>query len=164
MITVVIATHDSARLLGPLLSSLVPAAIDGLVREVVVADAGSTDGTLDIAEDCGARIVRVTGDVGARLLAGCAAPRGDWLLVLEPDAVLPEGWRTNVEKHLAGGPGRAAALPVYPGQAWARLLGLERLQGLLISTRLYGESGGFRPGDKALTDLARASRALRLRW
>jgi len=164
MITVVIATHDSAPSLGPCLASLVPAAVDGLVREVVITDAGSEDATLAIAEDCGARIVATPGNAGIRLAAGCADPRGDWLLVLEPDAVLPEGWRTAVETHLAGGPDRAAALPVYPGQGWARLLGLERLQGLLISTRLYGASGGFQPGDRPLADLARTSRALRLRW
>ncbi|PTS90534.1 MULTISPECIES: glycosyltransferase [unclassified Caulobacter] len=164
MITVVIATHDSAQSLGPCLASLVPAAVGGLVREVVIADAGSGDATLAIAEDCGARIVRADGDTGARLTAGCVDPRGDWLLILQPDAVLPETWRASIEKHLAGGPNRAAALPVYPERGWARLLGLERLQGLLISTRHYGASGGFRPGDRPLVDLARASRALRLRW
>jgi glycosyltransferase involved in cell wall biosynthesis len=164
MITVVIATHDSAPSLGTCLASLVPAAVDGLVREVVIADAGSGDATLAIAEDCGARIVRNPGNAGIRLAVGCEDPRGDWLLVLEPDAVLPEGWRATVETHLAGGPDRAATLPVYPARGWARLLGLERLQGLLISTRLYTATGGFRPGERALADLARASRARRLRW
>ena len=164
MITVVIATHDSARLLGPLLSSLVPAAIDGLVREVVVADAGSTDGTLDIAEDCGARIVQVGGDVGTRLLAGCAAPRGDWLLVLEPDAVLPEGWRTAVERHLAGGPDKAAWLPRADAGWFQRLTGGGPPQGLLVSTRCYGGSSGFKAGNAPLSRQIGTLKASRLAW
>jgi glycosyltransferase involved in cell wall biosynthesis len=54
MISAVISTLNSARDLHGLLSALVPAAADGLVRQVLVVDGGSTDGTLDICEDAGA--------------------------------------------------------------------------------------------------------------
>lgn len=162
MITVVIPTHDSARLIGPCLSSLVTAAVDGLVREVVLADGGSTDGTLDIAEDCGARVVTDGADVGARLAAACDRPRGDWLMLLEPDAILPEGWRLVIEKQINAGWDKAVSLP-RPGLPWFRRP-FAAPQGLLLSARGYETSGGFRAGDKGFARLSRAVRAQRLVW
>ena len=40
--------------LGRTLAALVPAAVDGIVREVVLADGGSSDKTILIADDAGA--------------------------------------------------------------------------------------------------------------
>ncbi|MEZ5917510.1 MAG: glycosyltransferase [Parvularculaceae bacterium] len=49
-ISVVIPTLNAGRGLAEALAALVPAALDGLVREVIVADGGgSTDETLAIA-------------------------------------------------------------------------------------------------------------------
>ena len=58
MISVVIPTLNAERTLQRALAPLVPAAVEGLVREVVVADGGSTDRTLELADDAGANIVR----------------------------------------------------------------------------------------------------------
>lgn len=162
MITVVIPTHDSARLIGPCLSSLVTAAVDGLVREVVLADGGSTDGTLDIAEDCGARVVTDGADGGARLAAACASPRGDWLMLLEPDATLPDGWRLVIEKQINAGWDKAVSLP-RPGQPWFRRP-FAAPQGLLLSARRYEASGGFKAGDRDFARLIGAIGAKRLVW
>jgi glycosyltransferase involved in cell wall biosynthesis len=108
MISVVIATQNDAQTLGQTLASLVPAAVDGLVREVILADAGSTDDTLAIAEDAGARVVTCTGAVEARLLEGCKAARSDWLLVLEASAPAPHGWEGAANRHIEHRVGRAA--------------------------------------------------------
>src|SRR5258708_26506624 len=49
----------------------------GLSGEVVVADNGSTDGSIGIAEEHGARVIRVTErGYGAALRAGIAGSRG----------------------------------------------------------------------------------------
>ena len=53
MISVVIPTHDDEAVLGRTLGPLVAAAVAGLVREVILADGGSVDATLDIGEDAG---------------------------------------------------------------------------------------------------------------
>ena len=45
MISAILATRNDARRLGETLAALVPAAVDGLVRQVIIADAGSTDRT-----------------------------------------------------------------------------------------------------------------------
>jgi glycosyltransferase involved in cell wall biosynthesis len=108
MISVVIATRNDALTLVQTLASLVPAAVDGLVREVVVADAGSTDDTLAIADDAGARIVRCEGPPEAQLLAGCKAARADWLLLLEASVSVPHGWEGAAGRHIGRHGGKAA--------------------------------------------------------
>jgi glycosyltransferase involved in cell wall biosynthesis len=140
MISVVIATHNDGRTLGQTLASLVPAAVDGLVREVVLADAGSTDETLAIAEDAGARVVRSEGPIEARLLEGCRAARGDWLLILEASVPASSGWEAATRRHLERHAGRAAS--------WGRS-GLAPFvtpaKALLVPRRLFDQESA-RPG------------------
>jgi glycosyltransferase involved in cell wall biosynthesis len=58
----------------------------GLRGEVVVADNGSTDGSIEIAEKLGARVVRVEGrGYGAALRAGIAAARGAFVVMGDAD-------------------------------------------------------------------------------
>ncbi len=66
MISVVIPTHESERLLVPTLAALVPGALAGVVREVIVADAGSRDDTAKVADVAGCRFETVPGPLGAR--------------------------------------------------------------------------------------------------
>ncbi len=163
MITVVIPTLDAEAGLGATLSALVPAAVEGLVREVVVVDGGSTDRTLKIADACGAEILQGERGRGQQLRAGAAAARQPWLLFLHADTVLAPGWEREVwnfiEKQENGAPVRAAAFrfalddsglaPRCLEMAVALRCGLLRLpygdQGLLISQTLYRDVGGFAP-------------------
>ena len=57
MLSVVIATHDSERALLPTLAALVAGAAAGVVREVIIADAGSRDATAAIADGAGCRVL-----------------------------------------------------------------------------------------------------------
>jgi glycosyltransferase involved in cell wall biosynthesis len=58
----------------------------GLRGEVVVADNGSTDSSMEIAEKLGARVVRVTQrGYGAALRAGIAAARGAFIIMGDAD-------------------------------------------------------------------------------
>src|SRR4051812_8684973 len=57
MISVVIPTLNSERALPRCFDSLIPAAVRGVVREVIIADGGSTDGTLGVADAAGAHVV-----------------------------------------------------------------------------------------------------------
>jgi glycosyltransferase involved in cell wall biosynthesis len=148
MITVVLPTHNSAARLVHVLPLLVPAAVDGLVKAVVFADAGSTDATLAIAEDSGARVVQASGDASQRLAAGCAVVNSAWILALAEDLVLPEAWRTPVEAHLAGGGGK----PAWIGQNG--LFGLAgRPFALLASRDAVEAAGGVKPGSDPLKAL-----------
>ncbi len=113
MISVVIATLNDERTLGETLGSLVAAAVDGLVREVIVIDAGSTDQTLEIADDAGARILKSSGPDA--LAQGCAMARSDWLLILEPKTLLADGWMRAVSDHLREHADQAAWWPAKSG-------------------------------------------------
>ena len=57
MISVVIPTLNAERTLPRCFDSLITAAVRGVVREVIVADGGSSDDTLAIADAAGAHIV-----------------------------------------------------------------------------------------------------------
>lgn len=58
----------------------------GLSGEVIVADNGSTDGSLEIAEEHGARVVRVPErGYGSALRAGIAAARGPFIIMGDAD-------------------------------------------------------------------------------
>src|SRR2546421_11511137 len=84
MISVVISTRDSEVLLAATLAALVPGAVAGLVREVIVADGGSTDGTGTVADIAGCRFFASAEPLGARLSLAAAMARADWLLFLRP--------------------------------------------------------------------------------
>ena len=144
MISVVIPTLDAARTLPVTLASLVGAAVEGLVKEVLLADGGSADATLEIADDAGAKILK-----GEGLAAACAAARGDWLLILLPGARLSTDWETAAAMHMARGWERAGRFRASrDGRRPSRLLAealrlpLKGDEGLLISRRLYDHVGG----------------------
>lgn len=159
MISLVIPTLNAERTLQRALAPLVPAGVEGLVREVVVADGGSTDRTLELADDAGANIVRTEPGRGVQLAAGCAAAKSDWLLVLHADTELAEDWPGTVLQHLNRHPDKAGWFRFglddqgLRARVWERGValrcGLLALpygdQGLLISRRLYDDVGGYRP-------------------
>ncbi len=96
MISVVIPTLNAETGLAAALSALVPAMVDGLVREVIVVDGGSTDRTLAIADQAGTRVVTSDPGRGRQLRVGAEAARFPWLLFLHADTVLEPGWEREV--------------------------------------------------------------------
>jgi hypothetical protein len=92
MISVIIPTLDAEAALAQALAALVPAALDGLVREAIVVDGGSRDRTAEIADEAGATFVTRGGGRGCQLAAGAAQARFPWLLFLHADTALDPGW------------------------------------------------------------------------
>ena len=151
MISVVLVASEDLPGLAAQMAMLVPAAVDGLVKEVVlVGDA--EPGVEALAEDSGARLVTASGDVGARLSAGAAMVRGDWILTLRSAPVLREGWREPIEKHLAGGAGAPAVL-TSPGGLLSKVS--PRLHGVLVRRLDWPAGGG---DEKALAKTLKAKR------
>jgi glycosyltransferase involved in cell wall biosynthesis len=158
MITVVIPTHDSERLLVPTLSALVVGSAEGLVREVLLADAGSTDGTSTIADAAGCEIVTGPSDEGARLRSAAEAAKGAWLMFLDCGAVLDEHWTREVGAFVGqrdASPDRVGAFRIAfashmrAAAASLRFALLGRPlpeQGLLIANEFYQSLGGYAAG------------------
>lgn len=159
MISVVIPALNAAERLPRALEALIPAAIRGLVREVIVVDGGSTDATRTIADAAGARIIEAPRGRGVQLVAGAEAARCRWLLFLHADTVLAPGWEDEAQQFMSGGEGRAGAFRFRLDDDSTAARILETIvawrcrtfrlpygdQGLLIPAALYREIGGFRP-------------------
>ncbi|HVY35225.1 MAG TPA: glycosyltransferase [Caulobacteraceae bacterium] len=143
MISVVIATQNQERLMGPVLSALVAGAVDGVVRQVIIADGGSTDATLEIAKDSGADVLELSGPVESRLAAGCGKAKSDWLLILDPSVVPPPGWEAAAREHIEQGADRAAWFAPTRGGLFG---GPPKVHGLLVSRRQLNEAGGYSAG------------------
>jgi len=94
MLSVLIETRNDEEGLARTLASLVGGAVEGVVRDVIVCDRGSSDRTLHVAEHAGCH-------VAAGLGAGIARAKGDWLLVLEPGSRLADGWVDDAVSHMA---------------------------------------------------------------
>src|SRR5207249_2555425 len=72
-----------------------------LVREIIVADGGSQDETVAVANAAGARVIAAERGRGQQLAAGAAAATGEWLLFLHADCRLSPGWEDAVAAFLA---------------------------------------------------------------
>jgi len=174
MITVIIATRDDAEDLARALAALAPAAMDGAVRDVIVVDAGSGDGTLAVADAAGCGVVE--GGGAAALMEAAGRARGDWLLFVSPATVLEAGWQAEamgfIERAAMAGAARASAATfrlrrpetgvgarLVEAAAACRTLLLSAPsgeQGLLLSRDFYRALGGHRDlAAMADVDIAR---------
>lgn len=164
MLTVIIPTLNSERALVPTLAMLVPAAMSGTVRDVIVADAGSTDATARVVDVAGCEIMVSNAPLAARLKSAAAAARANWLLFLRPGVVLDSSWveeaartiehavlRGSTDTHAAvfrRAPDGNAALPRLMTSllttTWHRP---HPDQGLMISRAAYDRLGGHRDGS-----------------
>jgi glycosyltransferase involved in cell wall biosynthesis len=178
MLSVVIPTFDNERTLVPTLAMLVPAAMSGIVRDVIIADGGSTDATLEVADVAGCNVVASCAPLAQRLREAAATARAPWLMFLRPGTVLDTTWLDEtvnfIEETERGGAAAAAVFrkavsrrASYPilieALALIKLALLGRAgpdQGLVISARLYSEIGGHRDGaaDPEADLLARLGR------
>jgi glycosyltransferase involved in cell wall biosynthesis len=162
MISVVIPTQNSEKLLPRCFDSLIAAAVRGVVREVIVSDCESSDATLSIADGAGAHIVCGGKTRSGQMAEGAAVAKSDWLLFLHPETALETGWEVEAESFIdqavmerpraavfrfaleefGGEARRAEAKAALRTAMFALPFGN---QGLLISKRLYQKIGGYRP-------------------
>ena len=143
------------------------------VREVIVVDGGSSDGTADLARHLAARVLSAPRGRALQMNAGAAAATGTVLLFLHADTLLPEGFDTAVltalqNPRVVGG---RFDLLLMPGSFLLALTAtlinlrsrLSRIatgdQAIFVRRRVFGDLGGF-PELPLMEDIA-FSRALK---
>lgn len=160
-LSIVIPTYNALHTLGPALTALAQIEAVGLIKEVIIADGGSTDGTVKAAREAGAMIVDSSRGRGPQLKTGALSATGPWLLFLHADTVLEVGWSDAVRKFINRSDALAEAgyFRFRLGDHTTSARCLERVvwwrnhvlalpygdQGLLISKCLYDHLGGYRP-------------------
>ncbi|TCK99459.1 hypothetical protein BXY66_3963 [Shimia isoporae] len=156
-LSVVIPTLNAEKALPVCLAAVYEGVEAGLLRELIVVDGGSEDGTRELADEVGADVLTVPPSRGGQLQAGAEAARGEWLLFLHADTELSPGWSDVVGAHMARDKDRAGyfrlgfdrgGAPARFVARWAnirsRVFGLPYGdQGLLVSRRLYRDVGGY---------------------
>jgi rSAM/selenodomain-associated transferase 2 len=154
-LSIIIPALNEARAIGETLDAA--ARVKGST-EVIVADGGSADGTVEVARGRGARVVTSARGRGAQMHAGAQASRGDVLWFLHADTHAPADAAECIARALEDpravggnfrirfdGAGRAARFLtwLYPR---LRLLGLAYGDsGIFVRRAAYERAGGFKP-------------------
>ncbi len=179
MISVIIPTLNSARPLPRALAPLVDGVAHGIVRQVIIADGGSTDDTLEVADAAGCDVVMAPRGRAKQIRTGAEASKGKYLLILYPETVLGPGWIEEVERfcetpqsrakaavfRLAfADTSRAAKRAAFWARQRAKVMNLPYgEQGALMSRFFYDGLGGY-PDVPAMEDVEFARRVGAKRW
>lgn len=140
--------------------------------QVIVADGGSSDRTIEIAEAAGAMVVRAPRGRGPQLNAGAAVATGDLLIFLHADTYLPAEAFPLLRESFADPAIQVAKFRLsFDARDWlldlaARCMWIDSVwtsygdQGIVIRRALFDAIGGFPDWplfeDVRLFELARA--------
>jgi rSAM/selenodomain-associated transferase 2 len=172
-LSIIMPVLDEAGRIGAALSALAPFRARG--AELIVADGGSHDRTVEIAKPLADRVVTAPRGRGAQMNAGAAAATGDVLLFLHADAALPPEADTLLLAGLRGSAwrwgrfdvrieGRSPLLAVVSGfMNWRSLVtGIATGDQAMFATRAaFDEVGGF-PDIPLMEDVALSKRLKRI--
>ena len=126
-VSVVIPCLNEARSIGVCIEKALAAFRDHVIRgEVVVSDNGSTDGSVDIAQKCGARVVHAAvKGYGSALRKGIEEAKGEFVIMGDADdsydftqvPAFVDAWRGGAElvmgNRFAGGIKQGAMPPLH---------------------------------------------------
>ena len=96
-LTVVIPTLNEAGTIRKALASV----LSESDVEAIVADGGSTDETVALAQGLAHRVIESPAGRAIQMNAGAKGARGEILLFLHADTVLPPGWAVTVRESLS---------------------------------------------------------------
>jgi rSAM/selenodomain-associated transferase 2 len=153
MISVIIPTLNEENTLQATIASARAEAV-----EIIVSDGGSEDATLAIAGKQADLTLSSACGRGEQMNAGAAAARGDALLFLHADTLLPEGWMEEVVEILKDGrvscgafrfalPEKSAAFGLISAMVNLRSKWLKLPYGdqaLFMRRERFEEAGGFK--------------------
>jgi glycosyltransferase involved in cell wall biosynthesis len=136
---------------------------NGIAGEVIVADNGSTDGSIEIARDSGARVVPVAEiGYGSALIGGIAAARGKYILMGDADdsydfleapkflEKLREGYELVQGCRLSSGGGVVAPEAMPLSHRWVGNPGFSLMTRIMFKTPIHDVHCGLRAFTKDL--------------
>jgi Glycosyl transferase family 2 len=154
MLSVIIPTHNSERALVPTLAALVSGATAGLISEVLIADGGSHDDTVTVADVAGCEFLALEAPLGRRLKMAAERARAPWLMFILPGTIPYAPW-TDEAIRFVEQPGARTTAAVFrrsrgPQPALrdvvslltAVLLRAQPEQGLMLAKPFYDQLGG----------------------
>jgi rSAM/selenodomain-associated transferase 2 len=170
-LSIVIPALNEAAILGTALARLQSLRARGV--EIIVVDGGSQDSTCLVAAPLATRVASSPRGRAKQMNAGAAIARGDALLFLHADSILPTDADWHIECALAETPrqwGRfdvliAGGSTMLPVIAWfmnhrSRLTGIATGdQGIFVTRAAFDAVGGF-PDQPLMEDVALSGRLL----
>jgi rSAM/selenodomain-associated transferase 2 len=102
-LSIVIPTLNEERYLSAAVAGVRRRAVLGETHEIILADCGSVDGTVDAAHRLRIRVIEQAPPLASRaaaLNAGAARATGDVLLFLDADSLVPRGYDRVIERAL----------------------------------------------------------------
>lgn len=153
-VSVVIPTLNEEETIGATLEAM--ALVDGEI-EVIVADGGSDDRTIEIARQFGARVIGSERGRGTQMHKGAQAARGQTFLFLHADTIAPRDLVKQINEALLDdvtavggnfdvrfdGTSRAARLMTWLYPKLAKLGLCYGDSGIFVRATMYKEIGGF---------------------
>jgi len=155
-LSIVIPTLNSTKTIAPTLMSLSEGITTGLIKELIISDGNSTDAINEMCEEIGAILIKGKRGRGIQLHRGAMQAKGEWILFIHSDTMLPNGWTDAFLNHIKTGKNAGycklsfddASIKAKIISAGANLRSkyLKLPYGdqcLLISKKLYKEIGGY---------------------
>lgn len=172
-LSIIVPVLDEEARIGPALMAMSPFRQRG--AEVIVADGGSSDRTIEIARPLADRVIAAPRGRGAQMNAGAAAARGEVLLFLHADTSLPPEADTLVLEGLRDTTwkwgrfdvrieGRSPWLPVVSGfMNWRSMIThVATGDQAIFVTRTAFEAVGHFPDIPLMEDVALSNRLKRV--
>jgi uncharacterized protein len=152
-LAVIIPTLNEAEML----KTTLPAVVEGQPDEVIVADGGSVDGSIEVARKLGVKVVQSSPGRGCQMNAGAKIAAAAQLLFLHADTLPPPGYREVVGETLARPDVAAGAFAFAIREKMRQRRTVERLvaarcrwlgnpfgdQGFFLRRDLFEALGGF---------------------
>lgn len=170
--SIVVPVLNEAAGITQALQALAPLRARGV--EVIVADGGSSDGTAALARTWADPVLAAPRGRARQMNAGAQAARGQWLLFLHADTLLPEGALAAAQQALQSGrawgrfdvriSGRPTMLRVVAAlmNLRSRCTGIATGDQALFMTRAAFDAVGGFPDQPLMEDVEISRRLLRL--
>ena len=115
MISVVVPVYNREQLLARCLEHLMAQDYDSF--EVIVVDDGSTDGSVEVANQFGVKVVSLEANQGAASArnAGVEAARGEYVAFIDSDCCAPPDWLSTMARYMEEEPGCVGVNGTYSG-------------------------------------------------